>query len=203
MRTSWILIAPVLCGRCASADFGGDQAVEQVQLVVLEADVQHVGLAAGGDVARHLERHRGLAGALGAADQQQLAGAEAGPDRLVEGREAERHGLVLADLARRHLVVEVDEHIDAPTGAPCSRSDRRGATWPSGPPLLPSSRAFRSSAKAIAVGCILAPGFRRTVTRDGAGDDPNVLPGVPVLSPPWRRPDRSRRRPRARPTAAR
>ena len=73
-----------------------DQAVEQVLLVVLEADVEHVGLAARRDVARHLERHRGLAGALGAADEQQLAGAQPAADGLVERREAERHGLVLA-----------------------------------------------------------------------------------------------------------
>ena len=88
-----------------------DQPVEQVLLVVLEADVEHVGLAARRDVAGHLEGHRGLAGALGAADQQQLAGAEARADRLVERREAERDRLVLADLAGRDLVVEVDEHV--------------------------------------------------------------------------------------------
>ena len=55
---------------------------------MLEADVEHVRLAARGDVAGHLEGHRRLAGALGAADEQQLAGAQAGADRLVERREA-------------------------------------------------------------------------------------------------------------------
>ena len=65
-----------------------DEAVQQVRLVVLEADVEHVGLAARRDVARHLEGHRGLAGALGAADEQQLAGAQAGADGLVERGEA-------------------------------------------------------------------------------------------------------------------
>ena len=89
-----------------------DEAVEQVLLVVLEADVQHVRLAAGGDVARHLERHRRLAGALGATDQQQLAGPEAAADGLVERGEAERDGLVLADLAGGHLVVEIDQHVE-------------------------------------------------------------------------------------------
>ena len=101
MRTSWILIAPVLWGRWASADSIAIEPVEQVLLVVLEADVQDVGLAARGDVARHLEGHRRLAGALGSADEQQLAGAEPGADRLVERREAERDRLVLADLAGR------------------------------------------------------------------------------------------------------
>ena len=111
MRTSWILIAPVLCGQVRERRLHGDEPVEQVLLVVLEADVQHVGLAAGGDVARHLERHRRLAGALRATDQQQLAGAEAGADRLVERREAERDGLVLGDVAGGDLVVEVDEDV--------------------------------------------------------------------------------------------
>ena len=99
LRTSWILIAPVLCGQVGERRLHRDQPVEQVLLVVLEADVEDVGLAAGRDVARHLEGHRRLAGALGAADEEQLAGAEAGADRLVEGREAERDRLVFADLA--------------------------------------------------------------------------------------------------------
>ena len=77
-----------------------DEPVEQVLLVVLEADVEDVGLAARGDVAGHLQGHRGLAGALGAADEQQLAGTQAGADGLVERGEAERDGLVLADVAR-------------------------------------------------------------------------------------------------------
>jgi hypothetical protein len=46
-----------------------DEPVHQVRLVVLEAQVQDVGLATGRDVARHLEGHRGLAGALGATNQ--------------------------------------------------------------------------------------------------------------------------------------
>ena len=106
-----------------------DEPVEQVLLVVLEADVQDVGLAAGRDVARHLEGHRRLAGALGAADEQQLAGAQAGADRLVERREAERDRLVLGDVAGRDLVVEVDQDIERRTrpqaavvGVECARS---------------------------------------------------------------------------------
>ena len=89
-----------------------DQPVEQVLLVVLEADVQDVGLAARRDVARHLERHRRLAGALRAADQQQLPGAQPAPDGLVERGEPERDGLVFGDVAGRDLVVEVDEHVE-------------------------------------------------------------------------------------------
>jgi hypothetical protein len=50
--------------------FHRDQAVEQVLLVVLEADVEHVGLPTGCHVARHLEGHRRLAGALCPADQE-------------------------------------------------------------------------------------------------------------------------------------
>ena len=89
-----------------------DQPVEQVLLVVLEADVEDVRLAARRDVARHLEGHRRLAGALGAADQQQLAGPQARADRLVERGEAERDGLVLGDVAGGDLVVEVDEDVE-------------------------------------------------------------------------------------------
>ena len=105
-----------LVGQVRERRLHRDQPVEQVLLVVLEADVQDVGLAARGDVARHLEGHRGLAGALGAADEQQLAGAETGADRLVERREAEGHRLVFADLARRDLVVQVDEDIERRAG---------------------------------------------------------------------------------------
>ena len=48
-----------------------DEPVEQVQLVVLEADVEDVRLAARSDVARHLQGHRGLAGPLRTTDQRQ------------------------------------------------------------------------------------------------------------------------------------
>jgi hypothetical protein len=88
-----------------------DQPVEQVQLVVLEAQVEHVGLSAGRDVARHLEGHRGLAGALRTADEQQLACPQPGADRLVQRREPKRNGLVLPYPAARDLLVEVDQHI--------------------------------------------------------------------------------------------
>ena len=101
-----------LVGKVRERRLHRDEAVEQVLLVVLEADVEHVRLAAGRDVARHLEGHRRLAGALGATDEQQLAGAQAEADRLVERREAERDRLVLADLAGRDLVVEVDQDVE-------------------------------------------------------------------------------------------
>ena len=106
---------PGLVRQVGERRFHRDQPVEQVLLVVLEADVEHVGLAAGGDVAGHLERHRGLAGALGAADQEQLAGPQARADRLVERREPERDRLVLGHLAGRDLVVQVDQHVERRT----------------------------------------------------------------------------------------
>ena len=105
-----------------------DQPVQQVLLVVLEADVEDVGLAARGDVARHLEGHRGLAGALGAADQQQLAGAEAHADGLVERREPERDRLVFGQMPGRDAFVEVDEDVERRARAPCSRCRCRGAS---------------------------------------------------------------------------
>ena len=87
-----------LVGEVGERRLHRDQAVEQVLLVVLEADVQDVRLAARGDVARHLEGHRGLAGALRAADEQQLSGPQPRPDGLVERREPERDRLVLRDV---------------------------------------------------------------------------------------------------------
>ena len=104
-----------LVGQVRERRLHRDEAVQQVLLIVLEADVEDVRLPARGDVARHLQGHRRLAGALGAADQQQLARAQARADRLVERREAERDGLVLGDLAAGDLVVEVDEHVERGT----------------------------------------------------------------------------------------
>ena len=100
-----------LVGQVRERGFHRDEAIEQVLLVVLEAEVQYVRLSAGGDVAGHLQRHRRLAGALSPADQQQLAGPQPGADGLVHGSEAERNGLVLAHPARRHLVIQVDENV--------------------------------------------------------------------------------------------
>ena len=111
MRTSWILIAPVFWGRCASADSSAIEPVEQVLLLVLEADVQDVGLAARGDVARHLERHRRLAGALGPADEHQLAGPQAAADGLVEQAEPERDRLILAEPAAGEVIVQIDQDV--------------------------------------------------------------------------------------------
>ena len=121
-----------------------DEAVEQVRLVVLEADVQDVGLAARRDVARHLEGHRGLAGALRATDEQQLAGAEAAADGLVQRGEAERHGLVLADLAADDLLVEVDEHVEGGPGHHAAVGRYRGARM-----MLAAVSAFRSAASVL------------------------------------------------------
>jgi hypothetical protein len=82
---------------------------------VLEAEIEDVRLAARRDVARHLQRHRRLAGALRATDQQQLTWAKARAHRLVHGREAKRNRLVVAHLARRDLVVEIDQHVEGRT----------------------------------------------------------------------------------------
>jgi hypothetical protein len=79
---------------------------------VLEAQVEDVGLAARGDVARHLEGHRGLAGALGTADQQQLTGTQPGADGLVERGEPEGDRLVFAEMAGRDALVEVDQDVE-------------------------------------------------------------------------------------------
>ena len=73
-----------LLGQVHQRGFHRHEPVEEVLLVVLEADVEDVGLAAGGHVAGHLKRHRGLAGALGAADEQQLARSQPAADGLVE-----------------------------------------------------------------------------------------------------------------------
>jgi len=103
-------------GQVGEGRFHGDQPVEQVLLVVLEAEVEHVGLAARSHVAGHLEGHRRLARALRASDEHQLAGPQSSPDRLVHWGEAQRHGLVLADLAGRDLVVEIDQHVQGGPG---------------------------------------------------------------------------------------
>ncbi len=116
-----------LVGKVGERRLHRDQAIEEVLLVVLEADVEDVGLAAGCDVPGHLEGHRRLAGALCATDQHELAGAQAGADRLVEGGEAERDGLVLADLAGRDLVVEIDKNVERRTGRHAARYRNPGA----------------------------------------------------------------------------
>ena len=100
-----------LVGQVGERRLHGDHPVEQVVLFVLEADVQDVGLPARRDVARHLESHRRLAGPLGTADEQELARPDAVADGLVEGREAERHGLVLGEVPARDALIEVDQHI--------------------------------------------------------------------------------------------
>ncbi len=104
-----------LVGQVGERRLHRDEPVEQVLLVVLETDVQDVGLTTRCHVARHLEGHGRLARALGAADQQQLTGPQARPDRLVQRREPERHGLVFGNLAARDLVVQVDEHVQCRT----------------------------------------------------------------------------------------
>ena len=90
----------------------GDQPLDQVLLFVLEADVQHAGLSTGRHVARHLEGHGRLARALRSTDQEQLAGAHASADRLVERNEPGRDGLELVDPPRRDALIEAGEHLE-------------------------------------------------------------------------------------------
>ncbi len=151
-----------------------DQPVEEVLLVVLEADVEDVGLAAGRHVARHLEGHRRLAGALGAADEQQLAGAQAAADRLVERREAERDRLVLGHVAGGDLVVEVDEDVERRARAPGCRCRCRGAT-------SASARARRAVRIVGAHAVELAP-RRLAVARRVAPDRPGIVAPGPLGS---------------------
>jgi hypothetical protein len=89
----------------------GDQALDQVLLIVLEAHVEDGRLAGCGHVAGHLQRHGRLAGALGAADQHQLARSQAAADRLVQRNEAGGDGHELLDLARRNLLVQAGQDI--------------------------------------------------------------------------------------------
>ena len=172
-----------LVGQVGERRLHRDQPVEQVLLVVLEADVQDVGLAAGRDVARHLEGHRRLAGALGAADQQQLAGAQAGADRLVERREAERDRLVLGDLAGGDLVVEVDEDVERRARRAGCRCRCRGARSARLAAVV-SGASVLTRIGSSPDGC----GRRSVSTRKG----PNHPPG------PTNSAQRGRRRPRQR-----
>ena len=105
-----------LVGQVGERRLHRDQPVEQVLLVVLEADVQDVGLAAGCDVARHLEGHRRLAGALRAADQEQLARPQALPIVLSSGVNPSGTGWYSATLAAGDLVVEVDQDVERRSG---------------------------------------------------------------------------------------
>jgi hypothetical protein len=118
-----------------------DQPVEEVLLLVLEADVEDVGLTAGRDVAGHLESHRRLAGTLGPADEQELADAQPGPHRLVQGGEPERHRLVLADPAAGDAFVEIDQDVQG-------RARRHAAGGGIEPP-----RPLRDG-RGIRVGCL-------------------------------------------------
>jgi hypothetical protein len=98
----------------------GDHALDEVLLVVLEADVEDRCLAGGGHVARHLERHRRLALALRAADEHQLARPQSPADRLVHRHEAGRDRHEVIDASRRHSLVEAGE--DAERGARLKRA---------------------------------------------------------------------------------
>ncbi len=92
-----------------------DQALDEVLLLVLEADVEHLCLAGGSDVARHLEGHGRLAGTLGAADEDQLAWAHPATDRLVERHEAGGDGLEFVDVARGDALIEACQHVERGT----------------------------------------------------------------------------------------
>ena len=116
------LHAAAAAGQAGQHRLLGDDAVEQVLLVVLEADVEHAGKAAHHDVAGHLHGHGGLAGALGAADEQHLAGSDAAADGLVQRREAERDRLVLRDVALGDLAGQGRKHLGAASGLDAAES---------------------------------------------------------------------------------
>ena len=105
----------------------GDHALDQVLLVVLEADVEGGRLARCGHVARHLERHRRLALALGAADQHQLAGTQAATDRLVHRHEAGRDRDEVVDSAGWRRARSGWSGRRAPSAAPGCRRRRRAS----------------------------------------------------------------------------
>ncbi len=104
-RTSWILTPLLAVGGIVPGErrLHGHQPAEQVLLVVLEADVEHVGLAALGDVARDLQRHRGLARALRAADEHQLAAADAAAEGSSSGEKPSGMGWYSATAPRLTL----------------------------------------------------------------------------------------------------
>ena len=89
---------------------------------------------------RDLERHRGLACALRAADEHQLAGADAAAERAIEWREAQRDRLVLGDDALADLLGQAGQHLDRASAgeerAVCLRDPfarRPGAPFEAGP----------------------------------------------------------------------
>src|ERR1035437_10268 len=88
-----------------------NEAVQQVLLFVLEADIQHIRLAAGGDISGHLHGHGCLARALSAADQQQLTGPETATDGLVQEAEAEGDRLGLGEAPAGEGIVEINENV--------------------------------------------------------------------------------------------
>ncbi len=176
--------------------FHGDEPVEEVVLLVLEADVEDVRLAARGDVARHLQGHRRLAGSLGTADQEELARAQARADRLVQRGEAQRDRLVVGQVAGDDPVVQVHQDVE---GGPGHEAPGVGVKAPLR--LRPTDGGLLSLG---AHACTRSPG----VADSGAGPraeilapapGPNTLPEYhaearstpPIRCPAWRRSRRS------------
>ena len=187
-----------LVGQVRERRLHRDEPVHQVRLVVLEAQVEDVRLAAGGDVAGHLEGHRGLAGALRPADEQQLAGAQAGADGLVERGEPERDGLVLARWpvvtlslrstrtssarARRHAPVI---GIEAP--APCVGGRAASASAVGAHAVGSSPEAVRSARRAC--------GGRSVAPASGPVSPIRYWPALHLHAAAWRSRRTSRRWP--------
>jgi hypothetical protein len=92
--------------------FHRDEPVQEVLLIVLEAEVEHVRLTARRDVAGHLQGHRRLAGPLGATDEQELAGRRPVPIVLSSGVNPSGTGWYSPMLPAGDLVVQVDEHVE-------------------------------------------------------------------------------------------
>ena len=153
-----------------------DEPVHEVGLVVLEAQVEHVRLTARCDVARHLEGHRRLAGALGAADQHQLPGPQAGADRLVERGEAQRDRLVLGEVPGGDAFVQIDRGRRAPSAGamlPLSVSRRQ--------PLVADGAGWGRSSDRCSRGRFLPGGMSRFLPRCGRR---SVAPALPRITHP-------------------
>ena len=111
LRTSWILIAPVLWGRWASAD---SIAISRLSRYCSSCSKQMYRTLAWPPEATLRAIWRAIVVLpVPCAPPISRSSPVRSPraDRLVERREPERDGLVLGDLAARDLVVEVDQHV--------------------------------------------------------------------------------------------
>ena len=150
-----------LLRQLAERGLHGDEALDEVLLLVLEAHVECGRLAGCGHVAGHLQRHGGLALSLGAADQHQLTRAQAATDRLIERDKAGPDRLELVDLARGDSLVQVGQHVERRARRQSGDSSADGWTSASGSVAVSSI---------IGAGAPYARAKRRMVTVRNAGE---------------------------------